>query len=484
MLRRLPIAAVLALAALPATASAATVSKQDATTLRYAAAPGITDSLQLKLTDSNTKIMFDRSAAPEGTASIGCDAPSGGDVKCSRAGITRVVVTLGDGDDLLNVLNPVDFPLAIDADGGTGDDRIIGGTAADKLGGGPGGDLISGLGSADDIAGGSGFDGVSFSGSAGVTVSLDDTANDGAAAGAEGANVHSDVEDVSGTQGNDVLTGSDAANVLTGLGGDDRVDGRGGLDLFDLGTGADVALARDGLGERVMCDDGADRLSGDDIDEFSQCETVDLSGELVRDLDRDGIAKPLDCDDADPAIRPGGPDAPDDGADQDCDGRDATDPDRDRDGVPRPFDCDDANPARAPGKPEIFGNQVDEDCNDRADPLQSITTPVRARFIAGPRAARIARLQVIGAAPDTTVEVRCTGDGCGFRRRSLTATGAGKLDLRKRLGLRRLGRQTLEIRLLRSDSIGRVVRFTGRRGGLPATRVLCLAPGAREPGRC
>jgi len=483
MLRRALVAAALTLVALPATASAATVSKLDATTLRYVATPGITDALQLKLTDSNAKIMFDRASAPEGTASVGCDAPSAGDVKCDRAGITRVVVVLGDGNDLLNVNSSVEFPIALDVDGGTGDEVIFGGTAADVLRGGPGGDQIFGLGGADDITGGGGFDGVRFTGTAGVAVSLDDVANDGTGGGAEGANAHSDIEDVRGTQGNDVLIGSAAANVLDGSGGDDRVDGRGGLDFYDLGAGADVALARDGLGERIMCGDGADRLTGDDIDESSACEVVELSGALVRDLDGDGIAKPEDCDDADPAVRPGARDTPDDGADQDCDGADASDPDRDRDGAPRPFDCDDANPASTPGKPEVFGNQVDEDCNGRADPLQSITTPVRARFIAGPRAARIARLQVVGAAPGTTVEVRCKGRGCGFKRRTVADAGR-KLDLRKRLRLRRLGRQTLEVRLLRADSIGRVVRFSGKGGGLPETRVLCLPPGAPGPGPC
>jgi hypothetical protein len=83
------------------------------------------------------------------------------------------------------------------------------------------------------------------------------------------------------------------------------------------------------------------------------------------------------------------------------------------------------------------------------------------------------------------VQVRCRGSGCEFklRQRTLKRT-TKKLDLRKRYKLRSIGRQRLEVRLLRSDSIGRVVRFTGNGGGIPTTRILCLTPGKKKPGRC
>ena len=227
-------------------------------------------------------------------------------------------------------------------------------------------------------------------------------------------------------------------------------------------------------------------MTADDIDELGDaCEHATVSGDLVRDLDKDGISKPEDCNDLDPAIRPGVADAANDGVDQDCDGADAVDRDRDRDGIPIPFDCDDGNAAIGPGKPEKYGNRVDEDCNGRADPLQTITTPVRARFIAAPGAARIVRLVVAGATRGTRVQVRCKGPGCKFRRRQLTLSRTTrKLDLRKRYGLRSIGRQTLEVRLLRSDSIGRVVRFAGNGGGIPSTRILCLTPGKKRPRSC
>ena len=482
MLRRALIAAALVALAVPGAASAATVTKAGST-LRYDASAGIRDLLNITLPVAGT-IRFDTSNIGDTLVSVGCSPPSGSHIDCASAGITRVIVDLRDGQDELNFSAPA-IPLAMTVDGGTGVDVLRGSSLGDILRGQDDGDIIRGRGGADDIIGGPGFDSAGFLGLGAVSVTLDDVPNDGQAGGAEGANVHSDVEDLFGTDGNDVLIGSDVANELDGGDGDDTLDGRGGLDLFTLGAGDDTALARDGLGERIVCGDGADTVTGDDIDQLGGCESAALSGELVRDLDHDGISKPEDCNDADPAIRPGAVDALNDGVDQDCDGADAIDRDRDRDGVAIPFDCDDGNARAAPGKREIYGNKVDEDCNGRADPLQTITTPVRARFIAAPGAARIVRLQVIGAIKGTRVQVRCKGRGCRFKLRKLRlARTTRKLDLRKRYGLRRIGNQTIEIRLLRSDSIGRVVRFAGNGGGIPSTRILCLTPGKKKPRSC
>jgi Ca2+-binding RTX toxin-like protein len=133
-----------------------------------------------------------------------------------RATITRVVIELKDGDDALNHLLGADLPITMTVDGGPGDDFLRGGPMADIIRGGDGGDSINGAGGADDISAGAGFDSVSLFGLGGITVSLDDVANDGQFAGAEGANVHSNVEDLGGTDGDDVLIGSAAANALFG----------------------------------------------------------------------------------------------------------------------------------------------------------------------------------------------------------------------------------------------------------------------------
>jgi hypothetical protein len=416
-----------------------------------------------------------------------CVSATGG-VKCPAALITRIVVNLGDDDDVLSapVSPAVETAIAMTIDGGTGVDSLRGGAGPDVISGGDGGDFLAMTTGADDVSGGAGFDSASTSSLNAVTVSLDDLANDGQAGGAQGANVRSDIENLSGTSGDDVLIGSDGGNELDGLGGNDTIIGRGGVDFVTLGEGNDTAEIQDGLGERVLCGPGDDTVTADDIDELGDsCEHITASGALVRDIDKDGIAKPEDCNDADPAIRPGALDVPNDGVDQDCDGADAIDRDRDRDGVAIPFDCDDGNARIRPGAAEIYGNKVDEDCNGRADPLQTITTPVRARFIAAPGAARIVRLVVAGATKGTRVQVRCKGAGCPFKLRKLSLKRTTRrLDLRKRYGLSRIGSQTIEIRLLRSDSIGRVVRFVGNGGAIPSTRILCLTPGRKKPRSC
>jgi hypothetical protein len=481
MLRRALLGAAFALLAAPATAHAGNVTRSG-TILRYDAAPGTGEFLRVTKPDAAT-IRF---VSGDTLTADGCTG-GGGQVDCAAAGIARVVVNLGDGNDSLNLppFIAATFTVAMTVDGGPGVDSIHTSTQADVVTGGSDGDFVNGHGGADAISGGTGFDSVSFFGLAGVRASLDDVANDGQGNGVEGANVHSDVEDLSGGDGDDVLIGSAKANELDGGDGNDTLDGRGGLDRYTLGNGNDTALARDGLGERIACGDGNDTVTGDSIDSLGGCESVALSSALVSDLDHDGIAKPADCNDANPAIRPGAVDTPDDGVDQDCDGVDATNRDGDGDGVTRPLDCDDTNPRIAPGKRERYGNKIDEDCDGRANPLQSITTPVLARFIAAPGAALIVRLQVLRPQRGTRVQVRCRGGGCGFKLRKLTVKRrTAKLDLRKRFRLRSIGSQTLEVRLLRSDSIGRVVRFSGKGGAIPRTRILCLAPGKKKPRRC
>jgi hypothetical protein len=87
------------------------------------------------------------------------------------------------------------------------------------------------------------------------------------------------------------------------------------------------------------------------------------------DSDGDGVSRPDDCDDQDPASYPGAPEVPYDGVDQDCDGDDLVDVDGDGFdalGVDDGTDCDDADPGTHPGAAETPYDGIDQDC-DGAD---------------------------------------------------------------------------------------------------------------------
>lgn len=152
---------------------------------------------------------------------VGTDAA---DVLVGGAGADRLV-GLG-GDDRLEGLGGADV-LA----GGAGNDTVLGGAGNDVI------EESDGSG-ADVLDGGSGTDTVTYLGrSAGVNVSLDGVANDGAAG--EGDNVKG-MEAVIGTDSPDVLTGSNGSDVLFGMGGDDQLRGLKGNDVLNGGQGRDL----------------------------------------------------------------------------------------------------------------------------------------------------------------------------------------------------------------------------------------------------
>lgn len=152
----------------------------------------------------------------------------------------------GDHDDLLK--------------GGHGDDVLHGGSGDDELRGQQGNDTLYGGSGADYFQGGGGRDEVSYyDASARVIVDLQDSSKN---AGAANGDRFSAVENIFGSDHNDVLRGDKTDNVFWGGHGSDKLDGRSGDDELYAGTGNDILIGGGG-NDRMIGADGNDRFRGD-----------------------------------------------------------------------------------------------------------------------------------------------------------------------------------------------------------------------------
>ena len=160
--------------------------------------------------------------------------------------------------------------------GGSGDDVLEGGAGADRLYGGPGLDWASYQGSdagPDRLNGGDGVDWVSYQGSdAGITVNLKD--NTVAGGHAEG-DVITDIENVIGSDYQDILIGNDGANRLEGGDGNDYFFSSEGADQLDGGDGQDrILYQRSDAGVTVNLEDGTGEGGHAEGDIFTGIESV------------------------------------------------------------------------------------------------------------------------------------------------------------------------------------------------------------------
>jgi hypothetical protein len=261
--------------------------------IQYNAAAGETNDLGVVLNSITNRYTFHESGTAPVTAGSACTQVDSQTATCPRAGITQVLITLGDGNDRIRIGashggGNVGSACCVVA-GGDGNDTLDatfvtdvgvalnGEAGVDTLIGGAGPDLLRGGTEADTMTGGAGTDEVSYSDhTTPVTATLDGVRNDGTPV-TDGLNlftgtasdlIAADVENLSGGKGDDQLTGNNGANRMVGNLGHD--------DLSALG-GRDEIFANDALHDKVGCGGGIDTAEVDLKDGppgFPNCETV------------------------------------------------------------------------------------------------------------------------------------------------------------------------------------------------------------------
>jgi hypothetical protein len=223
--------------------------------LAYTADPGERNRTLIRspaMTDSTIWVVSDPGAVI--TPGAGCESIDPHTVRCGLVESENPLIVgalyahahLGDLDDEVRIHSEAALATRyLAADGGTGNDLLVGGVSGDQLDGGPGQDVLHGGGGTDMLLdpgapegdvmdGGAGDDSVSYQGRA-AAVTVDLTAGRGGERG-ERDSLRS-IESVLGGSGDDMLSGNDRDNSLDGRGGRDRLSGLAGNDSFWNGSG-------------------------------------------------------------------------------------------------------------------------------------------------------------------------------------------------------------------------------------------------------
>lgn len=253
---------------------------------------GATGAINVNLTLGSNQIIDDGFGSTESVTSV--ENVTGSSFNDTITGTTGANTISGnDGDDTINGDAGADT-----LNGGNGIDTIDGGADNDTIDGGAGNDIINGGSGDDSIVGGSGDDTIDGGTNNAVGAATGgDTANYSAATAAvtvdlsvmgvnaTGTNIGSDtltnIENVTGGTGNDILRGDANANRLTGGTGNDTINGRGGNDFLFGGTDDDTLIGGAG-------NDALDGGTGFDTADYSTAASGITASMTLGTVSNDG----------------------------------------------------------------------------------------------------------------------------------------------------------------------------------------------------
>ncbi|KAA1416850.1 calcium-binding protein [Nocardioides humilatus] len=174
------------------------------------------------------------------SAPAGCVFLYGGTTYLDCAGVVKIVVHGGSGDDYASAADGIVVPLEVHA--GDGDDDINGGGGNDKIYGDGGRDYVSGDSGVDRVEGGAGDD-YQVRGDGGNDTLLGDAGNDRVMGGDGNDTVSGGIgnDEVYGDSGSSSYSLTDGNDIVNGDAGNDTLWAQGGRDVVNGGDGVDMA---------------------------------------------------------------------------------------------------------------------------------------------------------------------------------------------------------------------------------------------------